>query len=62
MNHTTLTSFTKKPYGRARPRDFESEARRLRAEHAHDPLARFIILLDLQIRRLAHGVAGLLAR
>jgi hypothetical protein len=38
--------------------DLEREARRLRAEHVHDPLARLAIVFDLQVRRLAHRVAA----
>ena len=36
--------------------DLEREARRLRADHARDPLARLAIVFDLQVRRLAHRV------
>jgi hypothetical protein len=35
----------------------EWEARRLRAEHAHDPLASIAIALDLHVRRLAYRLA-----
>ena len=38
--------------------DLEREARRLRVEHAHYPLARLLIVFDLQVRRLAHRVAA----
>jgi hypothetical protein len=37
--------------------ELEREARRLRAEHASDPLARLVIVFDLQVRRLARRVA-----
>jgi len=36
----------------------EREARRLRAEHVGDPLARLFIEIDFRIRDLAHRVAA----
>jgi len=36
----------------------EREARRLRAEYSRDLLTRLAIGLDLQVRRLAHGVVA----
>jgi len=42
-------------------RDYEREARRLRAEHAKDLTVRAVIAFDLAIRRLAHGVLSRLA-
>ena len=38
--------------------DLEREARRLCADHTRDPLARLVIIFDLQVRRLAHRVAA----
>lgn len=53
MNRSTPVSPAK-----AELQDLEREARRLRAEHARDPLARLAIVFDLQVRRLAHRVAA----
>ena len=39
-------------------RSLEREARRLRAEHAGDPLARLFIEIDYGIRGLAHRIAA----
>ena len=39
-------------------RSLEREARRLRAEHAGDPLARLFIEIDYRIRALAHRIAA----
>jgi len=36
----------------------EREARRLRAEHAGDPLARLVIEIDFRMRDFAHRVAA----
>lgn len=38
--------------------DLEREARRLRTEHASDPLAKLAIVFDVQLRRLTHRVAA----
>jgi len=37
---------------------YEWEARRLRAEHAHDPMLRMVIALDLFLRCLAYRLAA----
>jgi hypothetical protein len=39
-------------------RFLEGEARRLRAEHAGDPLTRLFIEIDYRIRALAHRIAA----
>ena len=39
-------------------RSLEREARRLRAEHAGDPLAKLFIEIDYRIRGLAHRIAA----
>jgi len=39
-------------------RSLEREARRLRVEHAGDPLARLFIEIDYGIRGLAHRIAA----
>ena len=57
MNRSTPVSRANAPHpSLAELQDLEREARRLRAEHAHDLLARLTIVLDLQVRRLAHRV------
>ena len=59
MNRSTPVSRASAPHpALAEMQYIEREARRLRAEHAHDSLARLAIVLDLQVRRLAHRVAA----
>jgi hypothetical protein len=59
MNRSTLVSRANAPHpALAELQDLEREARRLRAEHARDPLASLAIVFDLQVRRLAHRVAA----
>ena len=61
MNRSTPVSRANAPHPTlAELQDLEREARRLRAEHLRDPLARFVIALDLQVRRIAHGIAATL--
>jgi len=46
-------------FTRARLQRFlEGQARRLRAEHAGDPLTRLFIEIDYRIRALAHRIAA----
>lgn len=60
MNRTPITrAITSHPH-LAELQDLERAARRLRAEHVHDPLARLAIVFDLQVRRLAHRLAATL--
>jgi hypothetical protein len=59
MNRSTPVSPANAPHpAPAELQDLEREARRLRAEHARDPLARLAIVFDLKVRRLAHRVAA----
>jgi len=59
MNRSTPVSRANAPHpALAEVQDLEREARRLRAEHVRDPLARLAIVFDLQVRRLAHRVAA----
>ena len=59
MNRSTPEFRANAPHpALAELQDLEREARRLRAERLRDPLARFVIALDLQVRRLAHRVAS----
>ena len=62
MNRSTPASCANAPHlVPAQLQDLEREAHCLRAEHAHDPLTRLIVVFDLQVRRLAHRVARLRA-
>ena len=59
MNRSTCERRANAPHPTlAELQDLEREARRLRAEHARDLLARLPIVFDLQVRRLAHRVAA----
>jgi hypothetical protein len=59
MNRSTPVSRANAPYpALAELQDLEREARRVRAEHARDTLARLAIVFDLQVRRLAHRLAA----
>lgn len=40
----------------------EDEAMRLLGGHARDPLTRAAVIFDLQVRRVAHRIAGALRR
>jgi hypothetical protein len=46
------------PYRAHAFQQLERDARRLRAEHAGDPLTRLVLAVDLQMRRAAHHVAS----
>jgi len=59
MNRSTPVSRANAPHPPfMQLQELEREARRLRAEHARDSLARLAIVFDLQVRRLAHRVAA----
>jgi hypothetical protein len=53
MNRSTFASRTRAQHPLAELHEHE----RANAETSRDPLARFIIALDLRVRRLAHRVA-----
>ena len=59
MNRSTVLSRANTvPPALTELQHLEREARRLRAEHARDRLAKLAIDFDLQVRRLAHRVAA----
>ena len=60
MNRSTLESRTSARHPLKELQAHEREARRLRAEHSRDLLARLVIAIDLQVRRAAHLVAAFL--
>ena len=57
MNQSASARITGARQPVAKLNDHEREARRLRAEHGSDPLAKLAISLDLQVRRVAHRIA-----
>ena len=59
MNRSTCESRANAPHRTlAELQDLERAARRLRAEHARDLLARLTVVFDLQVRHLAHRVTA----
>ena len=62
IRNTAAGSMNATPSVAPELRSLEREARRLRAEHAGDALARLFIDLDYRIRGLAHRIAARLSR
>ena len=60
MNRSTLISHIGTQHPPGELQKHEREARRLKSETSCDPVARFVIALDLRVRRLAHRIAVLL--
>ena len=60
MNRSTFVSHASAQHPLTELQEHEREVRRLNAETARDPLASFVIALDLRVRRLAHRVAAYL--